>query len=74
VTDVDLSGYKVTVERTTMGGWSWEAEAPSGSLLTAPMGHIRKDSAEREALRFIKRHAESPEPVDGETLRARLEA
>lgn len=73
MSDVDLSGYKVTFRRNEMNVWAWEAESPDGDYLSSDVGHLKRENAEHDAYRALKRHA-SAETVNGEELAERFQA
>lgn len=73
--EMDLSGYKITLDRNAFGLWSWRATDPDGSDVPPMLlrgTYAGKHAAEKAALAAIEFHARPIETLNGEELRERV--
>ena len=73
MSDVDLSGYEITLRKDRIfGWWTWKATTPDGVVLSDPFASpcLVKENAERRALQAIRADAKT-EVLSGDALARR---
>lgn len=75
---MDLTGYKISFEKTSIGAWNWSATDPEGNAVPKTLSSfgvsMSRENAEEAALKACEFHAQQPEVIDAEDLRKRLNA